>query len=74
MIGKVNFNAIFIESSGGCDANTYTWTSTDISTIKSEISASLSFWSSRSGTYTGVPLTWVISNWTPPGLEGDHLL
>ena len=66
MIGKANFNAIFVESRGGsgCDPNQYTWTSADISTIQSEISASLSFWSSRAGTY-GVPLTWVISYWTP---------
>jgi hypothetical protein len=65
MIGKVNFNAIFVESTGGCEfgANLYTWTSTDISTIQSEIIASLSFWSSQAPTY-GVPLTWVTSFWT----------
>jgi hypothetical protein len=64
MIGKATFNAIFVESGGGCDANLYTWTSADISTIQNEIMASLSFWASRAPTY-GVPLTWVTAFWTP---------
>ena len=64
MVGKVNFNAIFVESNGGCDSNLYTWTSTDVSTIINEISAGISFWSSQAGDY-GVPLTWVTSYWTP---------
>lgn len=64
MVGKANFNAIFIESNGGIDPNTYSWTCADLSTIVSEISASLSFWSSRAANY-GVPLTWVITYHRP---------
>ena len=69
MVGRANFNAIFVESIGGVDPNTHTWTCANVSTIVSEISASLSFWSSRAFTY-GVPLSWVASYHRPPQCSG----
>ncbi|HEY0375470.1 MAG TPA: hypothetical protein VGC87_00770 [Pyrinomonadaceae bacterium] len=58
MVGIINFNAIFVESNGLLDPNTYTWTCASMSTIVGELSAGFSFWSSRAAAY-GVPLTWV---------------
>jgi hypothetical protein len=64
MVGRVNMNIIFVESNGGIDPNTYSWTCADLNTIIAEISAGQSFWSSRAATY-GVPLTWVMSYFRP---------
>jgi hypothetical protein len=75
MAGRANFNAIFVESNNFVfwpfdpDPNLYTWSCADVSTIVSEISASLSFWSSRAGNY-GVPLTWIASYHRPPQCFG----
>jgi len=69
MTGKVRFNGIFVESDGAIDPNTYTWACADVSTIVSEISASLTFWSSKALTY-GVPLTYFINYFRPPQCPG----
>jgi hypothetical protein len=63
MVGKVLFTAIFVESNGGIDPNTYTWTAADRTTIQNEITAGLSWWANTAfnfNTYR-TPLTFVIS-------------
>jgi hypothetical protein len=60
MAGKVLFNAIFVESKGGIDANSYTWKTADRATMQSEIVSGLSWWAStaQSSVYN-VPLTFI---------------
>jgi hypothetical protein len=65
MVGRVNMNIIFVESTGAIDPNLYSWTCADLNTIVSEISAGQSFWSSRAAMY-GVPLTWYTVYYRPP--------
>ncbi len=71
MVGKARYNVFFVESNGTIDANTYSWTCADMSTMVSELSAGLSFWSSKAATY-GAPLTFNISYNRPaaPGCAG----
>ncbi|MEW6416519.1 MAG: hypothetical protein AB1480_00140 [Nitrospirota bacterium] len=52
MVGRILFNAIFVESNGGIDPNTYTWTAADRTTIQNEIIAGLSWWANTAWTYT----------------------
>ncbi|MBM4140659.1 MAG: hypothetical protein FJ242_04070 [Nitrospira sp.] len=61
MVGKALFNAIFVESNGAADPNTYTWTAAARTEIQNEIIAGLSWWANTAfnfDTYR-TPLTWV---------------
>ncbi|MBI2833231.1 MAG: hypothetical protein HYX76_02250, partial [Acidobacteria bacterium] len=69
MAGKVSYNVIYIESNGAVDPNSYTWLCADQTTIQSEITASLSFWSSRALNY-GVPLSFTTTHYKPPQCAG----
>jgi hypothetical protein len=71
MVGKVSVNNFFIESNGGGDPDTYTWTCDDMKTIVTEIAASLSFWSKLAAGH-GAPLTFFTQNYRPavPGPGG----
>ncbi len=61
MVGKVLFNAIFVESNGLIDPNLYTWTATDRTLIRNEITAGLSWWANTAQSTYGTPLTFVLS-------------
>jgi len=64
MAGRVSYNVFYVESNGIVDANVYSWTCADLSTIVAEVSASLSFWSSRAANF-GTPLTFVTTHNRP---------
>ncbi|MGH8490734.1 MAG: hypothetical protein ACREXS_18195 [Gammaproteobacteria bacterium] len=66
MAGKVVYSVVFVESSGGtgncspADPQTENWSATRRTTVLSEISASLAFWTSRANSPR--PLTFMLDN------------
>jgi hypothetical protein len=72
MAGKIKYNVFFVESNVGAE-NLYSWTCADLSTAVSEISAGLSFWSSKAANY-GTPLTYSISYQRPIVKSGTTTL
>jgi len=68
MVGKILFNAMFVESSGTVDANLYTWTAADRTTVQNEIVSGLSWWSNTARTSTfKTPLTFIYANYYGSG-------
>ncbi len=68
MVGKVLFNAMFVESSGAIDSNLYTWSAADRTTIQNEIVAGLTWWSNSARTSAfKTPLTFIYSNYYGTG-------
>jgi hypothetical protein len=64
MVGKVVFNAMFVESNGTVDPNSYTWAAADRTLIQNEIVSGLSWWSSQAQSKTfRTPLTYVYKNY-----------
>ena len=64
MVGKVLFNAMFVESNGKVNANLYTWAAADRTLIQNEIVSGLSWWSSTAQSTTfRTPLTYIYVNY-----------
>jgi hypothetical protein len=66
MAGSIVYSVVFVESNGGtgncspADAQSENWSSTQQTTVLSEISAGLAFWTSRTG--KPKPLTFMLDN------------
>jgi hypothetical protein len=51
MVGKVGVVLFFVESNGGIDSNTYTWSQTNQQNTFNQVAGDLSWWSSKAQTY-----------------------
>jgi len=51
LLGYINVNVFFTESTGATDANTYTWNDTDYATALDEIYDAYTWWAGKAGDY-----------------------